>query len=37
VLAEVDAFGRDRAVTYADLAAGHFPYIEATMKEAMRL
>ncbi len=37
MLAEVDAFGRGRQVTYADLAGGSFPYLEACMKESMRL
>ncbi|KAF8072691.1 AL21 [Scenedesmus sp. PABB004] len=35
LLAEVDAFGRDRAVTYADL--DRFPYAEAVVREALRL
>ena len=37
VLAEVDAFGRGRAVGYEDLGAGGFPYLNATLKEALRL
>jgi hypothetical protein len=37
VLAEVDAFGRDRAPTHADVSGGSFPYLEATLKESMRL
>ncbi|GBF88848.1 cytochrome P450 [Raphidocelis subcapitata] len=37
VLAEIDAFGRDRAPGHADVAGGAFPYLEATLKESMRL
>lgn len=39
MLAEVDAFGRGRPVTHADLGeeGGAFPYLEATIKETLRL
>ena len=36
LLAEVDAFGRGRAITTADLDAA-FPYTDAIIKEALRL
>lgn len=36
LLAEVDAFGRDRQITHADLATS-FPYAEAVIKESLRL
>ena len=35
LLAEVDAWGRGRAPGYADL--GSFPYVDAVLKEALRL
>lgn len=35
LLQEVDAFGRDKRVTYADL--DKFPYIEAVVRESLRL
>lgn len=38
VLAEVDAFGRCRDVTHADLQGdAAFPYLQATLKETMRM
>lgn len=37
VLSEIDCFGRDREVTYADLTGDNFPYLQATIKEALRL
>lgn len=37
VLAEVDAFGRGREVTYADVQGGAFTYLAAALKESMRL
>lgn len=36
LLAEVDAWGRDRAPSVDDLAAA-FPYVDACVKEALRL
>eukprot|EP00951_Prasinocladus_malaysianus_P049287 scaffold668019_cov53-Prasinocladus_malaysianus.AAC.1 len=37
VLAEVDAFGRDKEPSLADLHGGAFKYIEAVLYETLRM